>query len=65
VKNIITQATTAAAMTDANWVRPPTDSTAAVREPLALTGRPWVTPAVKFASPRAHFLIGVDPLEIA
>ncbi len=46
-------ATVAAATSPATWLRAPMLSLTAVRDPLAPSGKPWVTPAAAFAAPIA------------
>ena len=53
VRNSSTSTTAAAASRPAIWLRAPIASLTAVREPLAPSGRPWVTPAAACAAPMA------------
>ena len=53
VRNRITSTIAPAAISPAIWLRAPMPSLTAVREPLAPTGIPWLTPAAALAAPMA------------
>ena len=49
----MTTTITRAATSDVTWLRAPAASATAVRESLALIGRPWVAPDTRLATPSA------------
>ena len=65
VRKSSTSTTLAAASSPAIWVRAPIASLTAVRDPLAPTGSPGVSPAAAFAAPMASELLAdVDVLVV-